>query len=348
MRSIFNKPDKDKRIAQRERSTAPPQVPTPPTTALPSKPDIILPPVCKHVPIKPKGLPPTLATKVAPPAHFTTDAEADKAAQKAMHQRIHLLPNQKELKETIGKCAPKRKEFENGLMQPSGPALAHPAAPMLTDYAKYGCPVDCGPNWTKQQIDEALDYGAHPTAREPEALKCLIKEAEEKEKEGFVHILRWGDIKDNLHPLFKLSPVAMIPHKSRLFRAILDLSFYLRRKGEQYKSVNDTTVKMAHKEAMDELGKALQRMITRLSDAQDAEKELFFAKLDIKEDGFWRMIVGDDDAWNFCYAIPNEDPNASRDDIRIVVPNSLQWAGANRHHSSVLHLKQLGTSSSNC
>ena len=65
-------------------------------------------------------------------------------------------------------------------------------------------------------------------------------------------------------------------------------------------------------------------MIARLADAQAAEKELFFAKLDIKEDGFWRMIVGDDDAWDFCYAIPNEDPNASRDDIIIVVPNSLQ------------------------
>ena len=36
------------------------------------------------------------------------------------------------------------------------------------------------------------------------------------------------------------------------------------------------------------------------------------------------MVVGDDDAWNFCYAIPNQDPTASKDDIRIVVPNSLQ------------------------
>ena len=92
----------------------------------------------------------------------------------------------------------------------------------------------------------------------PAALECLIKEAEGKEKEGSLQILRWGDIKHNLqHPLFKLSFVAMIPHKSRLFRAILDLSFYLRRNGEQYQSVNDTTVKMEHKEAMDQLVKAL-------------------------------------------------------------------------------------------
>ena len=162
----------------------------------------------------------------------------------------------------------RKKEFTNGLMNPFGPALLdHPAALLLSEY------TNCGPKWTREQIDEALDYGAHPSARKREALECLIKEAEEKEKEGFVHILRWGDIKDNLHPLFKLSPVAMIPHKSRLFRAILDLSFYLRRKGEQYQSVNDTTVKMAHKEAMDQLGNdaLVQRMIAKLADAQQEE-----------------------------------------------------------------------------
>jgi hypothetical protein len=92
-----------------------------------------------------------------------------------------------------------------------------------------------------------------------------------KGSRGEVHILWWGDIKDTLHPLFKLSPVAMIPHKSRLFRAILDLSFYLRQKGAQYKSVNDTTTKVAPKEAM-------KRIIVKLADAQEEDKELFFVK----------------------------------------------------------------------
>ena len=40
---------------------------------------------------------------------------------------------------------------------------------------------------------------------------------------------------------------------------------------------------MAHKEAMDQLGKALQRMIAKLAESQEAEKELFFTKLDIKD-----------------------------------------------------------------
>ena len=281
------------------------------------------PPKSSVVPSKPRGPSPTFDDIKPRAPHFTSEKEADAAAQIAMQNRIHLLPNQQDLKDKLGKSTEERKTFTNGLMNPTGPALNHPAAPMLEDYAKYGCPVDCGPDWTREQIEAALDYGAHPTAKVPQALECLIKEAEEKEKEGFVHILRWGDIKHNLHPRFKLSPVAMIPHKSRLFRAILDLSFYLRKTGTDYKSVNDTTVKMANPEAMDQLGKALLRIIAALADAQAAGKQLFFAKLDIK-DGFWRMIVSDADAWNFCYAIPNADPAATRDDTRIVVPNSLQ------------------------
>ena len=48
-----------------------------------------------------------------------------------------------------------------------------------------------------------------------------------------------------------------------------------------------------------------------------------FAKLDIK-DGFWRLVVNAEDAWNFCYAIPNEHADTPLADTKIVVPNSLQ------------------------
>ena len=49
-----------------------------------------------------------------------------------------------------------------------------------------------------------------------------------------------------------------------------------------------------------------------------------FSKLDIK-DGFWHMVVSEEDAWNFCYVLPPADgkqPNL--DDIELVVPKSLQ------------------------
>ncbi len=45
-----------------------------------------------------------------------------------------------------------------------------------------------------------------------------------------------------------------------------------------------------------------------------------FAKWDIK-DGFWHLIVSEEDAWNFCYVLPrlNED-----DPIEIIQPTCLQ------------------------
>ena len=114
-----------------------------------------------------------------------------------------------------------------GLMWPHGPALRHPAAPLLTSYALDGCPVDCGPQWTKVQLEQALQYGAHPSAKRPEALKCLIDETDKKVSKGFARIFKWVKLKNNIPKNLKISPVAVIPHKSRAFHCILDLSFQL-------------------------------------------------------------------------------------------------------------------------
>ena len=74
------------------------------------------------------------------------DKEADRAAQAAINPRIKLLPNAEEQCDVLGKSTPEPKK--SGLLWPSGPALTHPAAPLLHDYATCGCPVDCGPNWS--------------------------------------------------------------------------------------------------------------------------------------------------------------------------------------------------------
>ena len=258
--------------------------------------------------------------------HITSHEDANTAAQAAIKARIKDLPNLVERQKTIGKSQTSN-TCSHGLMQPRGQTVKnHPAQKLLQSYANHGCPVDCGPDWTRARLEAALRYGAHPSARAGEALECLVQEAEEKEKDGFVKIITWGSIKDKIPKKLKLSPIAMIPHKSRKFRAILDLSFHLRTTGKTQKpgpSVNDATTKLSNPDAMNELGNALKRILARMADAQKDKKQLWFAKLDIK-DGFWRMIVNDHDAWNFCYAIPPSDHQASLDTIRIVVPNSLQ------------------------
>jgi hypothetical protein len=44
-------------------------------------------------------------------------------------------------------------------------------------------------------------------------------------KAGFSKIVMWDDIKDNLPPSFKISPVAVIPQQGQWGQIILDLSF---------------------------------------------------------------------------------------------------------------------------
>ena len=74
---------------------------------------------------------------------------------------------------------------------------------------------------------------------------------------------------------------------------------------------------------MNQLGQSLKRTVVLLTDKQQVGYPCLFSKLDIK-DVFWRMIISDENSWNFCYALPSWYPEASVDYLRIVIPNSLQ------------------------
>ena len=243
---------------------------------------------------------------------YTPHEYSDKLRQKIENSAV--FPAELPIKEEIGKLP---------LMHPRPEAFQHPAAPLLQQYADHGCPVDCGPNWTTEKILLLLQRGPHPSANEPDAIDQLREETKDKVKHQYARVVKWGEIKDNIPPKLKISPVAMIPHKSKLYRCILDLSFSLLHKGERLTSVNDSTVKLSKPQAMVQLGQSLKRIIATVADAWTPTNPFFFSKLDIK-DGFWRMAVGNDDAWNFCYVLPSKHPVASLDDIELVVPNSLQ------------------------
>ena len=98
------------------------------------------------------------------------------------------------------------------------------AAPELLRYAQNGCPVDCGRNWTKEELIAAIEKGAHQSALQPAPAAACRKEALERVQDKCCRVVKWKDIIDNLPPNLKISPIAAIPHKSRLFRMILDLS----------------------------------------------------------------------------------------------------------------------------
>jgi hypothetical protein len=117
----------------------------------------------------------------------------------------------------------------------------------------------------------------------------------------------------------KISPIAAIPHKSKDFCSILDLSFRLRlATGKVLASVNDTAKKTAPAGAINQIGKCLSRVIHAFAEADDGAT-ILMAKWDTK-DGFWRMVCAVGEEWNVAYDLPQEDGKP----ITLVVPTSLQ------------------------
>ena len=107
---------------------------------------------------------------------------------------------------------------------------------------------------------------------------------------------------------------------------ILDLSFMFTIDGTPWASVNDASnPQEAPLHSMSQLGKVLPRLIHAMATSPEEHGPWVFMKLDIK-DGFWRMVVPEEAEFNFCYVLPQDDPNAP---IQIVVPSSLQMGWTN-------------------
>ena len=224
------------------------------------------------------------------------------------------IPTSYPVKDDIGKY---------GIMWPRGIAKQHPVATLLEEYSSNGCPVDIGEDWSKTHIIQALKRGPHMSTKEAIPAKVLREETMEKVKEGYAKIIKWKDIKHNIPKNLKISPVAMIPHKSRLFRAILDLSFQLRIDGQKLPYVNMATIIKAPQKAMAQLGSVLKRIIFEMGRNYDLKKPFMYSKADIK-DRFWRLMVNKENAWHFCYVLPPLQGKVPLDEVEIVVPHALQ------------------------
>ncbi len=83
-------------------------------------------------------------------------------------------------------------------------------------------------------------------------------------------------------------------------------------------SVNNTTEKLAPKEAFNQIGESLSRIIHAFAEV-DPTAKVFMAKWDIK-DGFWRMDCEEGEEWNFAYILPQPEGEP----IKLVIPTSLQ------------------------
>jgi hypothetical protein len=110
---------------------------------------------------------------------------------------------------------------------PCRKAIRHPASPLLVQYATSGCSAQCGPNWTTTQIEDYIKYNNHTSARQPKAAATVRSEALQKVQDGLCKLVNWEELKKNVPPKLKVAPLVAVPHKSRDFRMILDLSFQL-------------------------------------------------------------------------------------------------------------------------
>lgn len=204
-------------------------------------------------------------------------------------------------------------------MEPCRLALDHPAGELLQEWSTYGCPTNTGNNWTRDEMQAAINHGPHKSAMEPDAIAHFAVEIQEKVRQGQARVVLWDDIKNNPPAQLKISPVAAIPHKSQAFRSILDLSFSLRLEdGGRIASVNETTTRLAPEGSIDQLGHSSKRVIHAFVEAEKEEK-IYMAKWDI-QDGFWRLSCREGDEYNFAYVLPQ----AAGKPVRLVIPTLLQ------------------------
>ena len=204
-------------------------------------------------------------------------------------------------------------------MAPTGIALNHPVAPLLQEYATHGCPVFPGTPWSLTQMQAAIDCGPHVSALIPAAMAQMDLEVQDKIQNNHARLVRWEDICHDPPEQLKISLLAMVPHKSRPYRAILDLSFEIKLSPtESIPSVNSTTTKSAPAGSINQLGHSLQRIIHAFATAPKNAK-IFMAKWDIK-DGFWWLDCARGEEWNFAYVLPSSIGG----EIILVVPTLLQ------------------------
>ena len=216
------------------------------------------------------------------------------------------------------------------LMDPEPWMRFHPFTATLEQWST-GVPVDCGPTWVKAAMEAAVARGPHTSALLPDARHLIMEEVDYQVAAGFSQIFPWADVQKLCPSQLKVSPLAVIPQVGRRGRLLLDLSFAVhapqgkgKRACRSYAtatplapSVNDTTTKLSPDYPIKELGRVLLRLLWFMAKVP-AEETIMFAKIDLS-DGFWRMLVAEDQQWNFAYTLPG-----AVGPPRIVVPHALQ------------------------
>ena len=125
--------------------------------------------------------------------------------------------------------------------------------------------MDVGRNRSLEELEAAVEKGPHSSALEPMQLS-RSRLRREKVKQGLAKIYtgEWLKNYTNTPSLNSRHYLAMIPHKSRKYRVILDLSYQLLVAGYLLPSVNGVKKECALEEATPQIGSVLSHIIEAL------------------------------------------------------------------------------------
>ena len=205
----------------------------------------------------------------------------------------------------------------------------------LMGFATEGCPADCGPDWSEEVLQAALDLGPHPSALLPENVGLVWEDATYQSDAGFVRIVSQSTLLASLWTRLKLSRVAVVPQENRRGRTILDLSAGVelaakrmggsrKKRKRRHPSVNETTTPAEDQGPVKALGSALPSIL-RFMYETDPEWQINWNKIDLS-DGFWRMVVEAGEEYNFAYQLPRRPGDM---ETYYVIPAALQMGWKN-------------------
>ena len=104
--------------------------------------------------------------------------------------------------------------------------------------------------------------GPNDSAVSEEAISYFAAEAKEKVALNQAHLLYYESFKGDFPTKIKVSPIAVIPQKSKEFRSIMDLSFSFKLSPHgRVPSVNENSGKSYPRGAIDQIGHVLLRLI---------------------------------------------------------------------------------------
>jgi hypothetical protein len=83
---------------------------------------------------------------------------------------------------------------QRSLMKPQPLAAGHPFFDTLHEWGNKGIPVDCGPDWEWEVINQAVLHGPHQSALDLTNITLVHQDIQYQVDAGFLRVVLWSDL----------------------------------------------------------------------------------------------------------------------------------------------------------